>query len=141
MRGEARDLYEQNPQNPQNFVENPNIANFANIADRGNALKTDNLPADNTDVRHLTSVRHPGVFDEKSELVRRAKAACTGLSITPNQFMALLNDQDKAAILTGDISVECLRGYAKSFAEGIQSGRILFHPKSNALLRHAPHSP
>ncbi len=107
MRGEARDLYEQNPQNPQNSGENPNIANFANIADR------------------------------KSELLRQVRAACTGLSITPDQFMVLLNDQDKAAILDGEIPVvPTLRAYAESFSKGIQSGRIKFHPTSGALLKH-----
>ena len=103
------------------------------------SCETEDQYTDNTDVRCLTSVtsvHHPGVLDEKPELVRQVKAACTGLSITPDQFMVLLNDQNKAAILAGDIPIECLRAYAKSFAEGIQSGRILFHPRSGALVRH-----
>ena len=140
MRGEARELYEQYPQNPQNSGEKPNIANFANIADRENALKTDNLFTDNTDISHelsVTSVPNPGVLDEKPELALLVKETCAGLSITPDQFMVLLNDQDKAAILGGEIPVvPTLRAYAKSFAEGIQSGRIKFHPTSGALLKH-----
>jgi hypothetical protein len=132
MRGEAREMYEQNPQNPQNYGEKPNIANFANIADRWNALKTDK-----TRLSSVLSVRDGGVLDEKPELLRQVRAACTGLSITPDQFMVLLNDQDKAAILDGEIPVvPTLRAYAKSFAGGIQSGRIKFHPTSGALLKH-----
>ncbi|MEE9159033.1 MAG: hypothetical protein V3U60_11670 [Gammaproteobacteria bacterium] len=62
--------------------------------------------------------------------------ACTGLDITPDQFLALISQDDRDHILTGDIPMKCLRAYAKNFAKGIQSGRILFHPKSGALVRH-----
>ena len=64
------------------------------------------------------------------------RQACNGLDITPDQSRALLSPADVRDILTGDIPMECLRAYANSFAEGIQSGRILFHPKSGALVRH-----
>ena len=84
------------------------------------------------------SVPEVGTFEGKGcDLGATIQAACQGIDgITPDQFMVLLNDQDKAAIAADDISEKCLRGYAKSFAEGIQSGRILFHPRSGALVRH-----
>ncbi len=92
------------------------------------SCETPDQHADNTDVRCLTSVtsaRHPGVLDEKPELLQQVRAACTGLSITPDQFMVLLNDQDKAAILGGEIPVvPTLRAYAESFSKGIRLGRI-----------------
>ena len=90
--------------------------------------KTADRGTDNTDksrVLSVLSVRHGGVLDEKPELVRLVKEACTGLSITPDQFMVLLNDQDKAAILDGEILVvPTLRAYAESFSKGIRLGRI-----------------
>ncbi len=64
------------------------------------------------------------------------RQACNGLDITPGQFLALINQDDRADILAGNVPTECLRGYAKSFADGIQSGRIKFHPTSGALLKH-----
>ncbi len=64
------------------------------------------------------------------------RQACYGLDITPNQFLALINQDDRADILVGYIPPDCLRAYAKSFAGGIQSGRIKFHPTSGALLKH-----
>jgi len=103
------------------------------------SCETPDQHTDSTDVRHLTSVtsvRHPGVLDEKSEFYRQVMAACGGLSITPDQFLALINQDDRADILAGNVPTECLRGYAKSFADGIQSGRIKFHPTSGALLKH-----
>ncbi len=70
-------------------------------------------------------------------LITIIRQACNGLDITPDQFLALINQDDKAAILDGEIRVvPTLRAYAKSFAEGIQSGRIKFHPTSEALLKH-----
>ena len=70
-------------------------------------------------------------------LITIIRQACNGLDIKPDQFLALINQDDKAAILGGELPVvPTLRAYAKSFAEGIQSGRIKFHPTSGALLKH-----
>ena len=69
-------------------------------------------------------------------LITIIRQACNGLDITPDQFLALINQDDRADILAGYIPPDCLRAYAKSVAEGIQSGRILFHPRSGALVRH-----
>jgi len=73
----------------------------------------------------------------RSQLNSFLAKACNGIDgITPDQLRVLLSPDDTSDILADDISEKCLRGYAKSFAEGIQSGRILFHPKSGALVRH-----
>ncbi len=70
-------------------------------------------------------------------LITIIRQACNGLDITPDQVLALINQEDKAAILGGEIPVvPTLRAYAKSFSKGIQSGRIKFHPTSGALLEH-----
>ena len=69
-------------------------------------------------------------------LITIIRQACNGLDITPDQFLALINQDDRDDILAGDIPPDCLRGYAKSFTAGIQSGRIKFHPTSGALLKH-----
>ncbi len=90
--------------------------------------KTVDRDTDNTDesrVLSVLSVRDGGVLDEKPELLQQVRAACTGLSITPDQFMVLLNDQDKAAILGGEIPVvPTLKAYAEGFSKGIRLGRI-----------------
>ena len=57
--------------------------------------------------------------------------ACEGLTITPQQFTALLTEEDKHLIIEGKFEGYTLRAYAKSFSEGIQTGRITFHPTFN----------
>jgi hypothetical protein len=64
------------------------------------------------------------------------KFACQGLEITPTQFMTICNEEDIEYIRKGSFSVETLRAYAASFAEGIHTGRISFHPTINELMRH-----
>ena len=65
---------------------------------------------------------------EDPELIALVSDACKGFAITPYQFLALTIKEDRELILSGDLPVEVLRAYAKSFAEGIQTGRITFHP-------------
>jgi len=61
------------------------------------------------------------------------RQACEGIEgITPAQFRALCTPEDIEYIQAGRFSLECLRAYARSFAEGIQSGRIVFHPTNTA---------
>lgn len=67
---------------------------------------------------------------------RIAEEACRGLEITPDQFIALCSPDDLAAIEAGEYDAAFLRGHAESFAAGIQSGRIVFHPTSGELVRH-----
>lgn len=74
----------------------------------------------------------------KQELLLLApiKKACHGLTITPEQFLVLTSEEDRALIQDGIFFPECLRAYAESFAEGIQSRRIVFHPATGKLLHH-----
>jgi hypothetical protein len=71
----------------------------------------------------------------KQELIL-INAACKGQKITPGQFLALLSGEDQDLIRQGKFTPECLRAYAVSFAEGIQSKRIVFHPVTGKLLHH-----
>ena len=64
------------------------------------------------------------------------KAACQGLDITPEQFATICNKEDIELIAKGNFTPECLRAYAISFTEGIQSRRIIFHPTTNDLISH-----
>jgi len=63
-----------------------------------------------------------------NKLLVAVSIACKGLEITPDQFIALTIKEDRELILSGDLPTDVLRAYAKSFAEGIQTGRITFHP-------------
>jgi len=54
--------------------------------------------------------------------------ACEGYEITLDQFIGLTTKEDRELILSGDLPIKLLRAYAKSFADGIKSGRIVFHP-------------
>ena len=63
-----------------------------------------------------------------NKLLIAVSDACNGFAITPNHFLALTTKEDHELILSGDLPIEVLRAYAKSFAEGIQTGRITFHP-------------
>ena len=88
-------------QNPQNPQKPPEIDNIANIANIAN------------------------------EVLVLIKQACDGFEITPDQFIALTTKEDRELILSGDLPLKVLRAYARSFSEGIQTGRIVFHPTFN----------
>jgi hypothetical protein len=64
------------------------------------------------------------------------ETACRGLDITPAQFRTICSKKDLDDISEGSIPFEELRAYACSFADGIKSGRILFHPVTSELVRH-----
>ncbi len=68
---------------------------------------------------------------EDPELIALVSDACKGFAITPYQFLALTIKEDRELILSGELPIEVLRAYSKSFAEGIQIGRITFHPNFN----------
>jgi len=65
---------------------------------------------------------------EDPELMALVSDACNGFAITPDQFIALTTKEDRELILSGDLPIKMLRAYTKSFAEGIQTERITFHP-------------
>jgi len=56
------------------------------------------------------------------------KQSCEGFEITPDQFIGLTTKEDRELILSGKLPVKLLRANAKSFAGGIKTGRITFHP-------------
>ena len=68
---------------------------------------------------------------EDPELMALVSDACKGFAITPYQFLALTIKEDRELILSGELPIEVLRAYSKSFTEGIQTGRITFHPNFN----------
>lgn len=70
-------------------------------------------------------------------LMVKVRQACKGVpGITPDQFLALCSPDDLADIKAGHIPDWELVAFAESFATGIQSGRIVFHPTSGQLVRH-----
>ena len=81
----------------------------------------------------VMSVHQQSVLPELMAIVSKA---CDGLTITPQQFIALLTEEDKQDILSGGTQGDCLRCYAESFSEGIKTGRILFHPTTGFLIKH-----
>jgi len=66
-----------------------------------------------------------------NKLLVAVSIACKGLEITPDQFIGLTTKEDRELILSGDLPTDVLRAYANSFAEGIQTDRIVFHPAFN----------
>ena len=64
------------------------------------------------------------------------EAACRGLEITPVQFTAICSEEDLDDISAGRTPLEDLRAYAASFADGIRTGRIVIHPRTQELIRH-----
>ncbi|MCH8079869.1 MAG: hypothetical protein IIA06_08855 [Proteobacteria bacterium] len=72
-----------------------------------------------------------------NDLLTAVSDACEGLSITPQQFVNLLTEDDKEDILSGGTQSDCLRCYAESFNEGIKTGRIVFHPTTQLLIKHS----
>ena len=74
--------------------------------------------------------------DRRTHVQKLISSACRGLEITPQQLTALCTEEDLEDIRTGATSVETLRAYAASFADGIRTRRIAFHPKSQELIRH-----
>ena len=74
--------------------------------------------------------------DFEDEVLSLVQQSCNGFAITPDQFLVLTTKEDRELILSGDLPIEMLRAYAKSFAEGIQTGRITFHPKFNHGICH-----
>ena len=71
-----------------------------------------------------------------TEAWKRIVAACYRLEITPDQFLMITTEEDRELIKAGVFSPECLRAYAMSLANGISTGRIQFHPVTQALLSH-----
>ncbi len=64
------------------------------------------------------------------------EAACLGLGITTAQFRAICSKDDLKDISDGGNPLEEIQAYAASFAEGIRTRRIIFHPKTNEYIRH-----
>jgi len=71
-----------------------------------------------------------------NELMIAVSSACRGLEITPTQFRAICSEEDLDYIANGSIPMEEIRAYARCFAEGISTGRIVVHPKTQELIRH-----
>ena len=64
------------------------------------------------------------------------EAACRGLEITSAQFRAICSKEDLEDISNGNTTLEELRIYAESFADGICTRRIVFHPTTKELIHH-----
>lgn len=58
------------------------------------------------------------------KLMTCIKRACKGLSITPDQFIQILNNKGKQQIISGEISASTLKDYAKQIDDSIQDGVV-----------------
>jgi len=72
---------------------------------------------------------------QHSESQSRIYDACRGLDLTPAEFAAICSKEDIRLIGEGEFSPKDLRAYAESIDEGIKSGRIVFHPMTDALIK------
>ena len=118
--------------------------NISLIAENGQ-LKIDAPKAALTDDFLETAKQHKAELLEvllKSQVshdpyvLNQVKEAVQDLPITIDQFIALTTKEDRELILSGDLPLKVLKAYAKSFAEGIKSGRIVFHPTTELLIKH-----
>ena len=76
-----------------------------------------------TPIAGLPEPRAPVNLDEA------LRAACEGVAgITLAEFRALLSPEDITDVAAGAIHAKTLKGFAASFAEGIQSGRVVVLP-------------
>jgi len=50
--------------------------------------------------------------------------ACEGLSISPDQFIRVLNSEGREQIISGELSASTLREYAKRIDEAINNGVV-----------------
>lgn len=109
------------------------------------AIEGDKLtvyPADRLDdeLRDYIRENKPVLMQElTARFITIIRRACHGQNITPQQFLALTTEDDRTRISEGEFTHECLRAYAESFADGIKSGRIAFHPTAGHLLNHGIH--
>ena len=74
-------------------------------------------------------VPHQGVLEEKTiepELMERVSDACVGIDLKPEQFILVLNSQGKDQILSGELSTNTLRDYAKQIDSYIKDGVVNF---------------
>ena len=110
--------------------------NISLIAEDG-LLKIDAPKAALTDDFLETAKQHKAELLEvllKSQVshdpyvLNQVKEAVQDLPITIDQFIALTTKEDRELILSGDLPLKVLKAYGKSFADGIQTGRITFHP-------------
>jgi len=76
------------------------------------------------------------IEDRRTSAQKLIESACKGLEITPAQFTTLCSEEDLEYIRNGSFSIETLRAYASSFAEGIRTRRIVFHPITEELIQH-----
>ena len=61
---------------------------------------------------------------QEIELMACVKGACEGLSMTPDQFVRVLNDAGKKQIVSGELSASRLRDYAKQVDSAISDGIV-----------------
>jgi hypothetical protein len=106
-------------------------ATKATIATEGGLLSLRSLKSqpEIPDLRCQTARLQPAE-PSQDRVVRQAahariQAACRAVpSITAEEFAALCSPEDLADIAAGDLSAALITAYARSFAEGIASGRL-----------------
>ena len=76
------------------------------------------------------------LLEKLSRPANLIEAACRGLEITPVQFRSICSKEDLEDISDGSTPLRELRAYAKCFADGIRTRRIVFHPKTQELIHH-----
>jgi len=86
-----------------------------------NIPETHGSLTDKTDKRGLLSVM--SVHDQ-GVLKGIFSDACTGLDMTPEQFIRVLNKQGKEKIISGELSVRTLKDYAKQIDDAINDGVV-----------------
>ena len=65
-----------------------------------------------------------GKVASNNKLLTAVSDVCAGLDMTPEQLIRVLNSKGRAQIISGELSVSTLRGYAKQIDDAINNGVV-----------------
>ena len=108
-----------------NYTQSHNIS----MTTEGGKLKINGPETALTDEFLKSAKRHKSeILDvltkEDPELMARVSEACSGLDMTPEQLIRVLNSKGKEQIISGELSASTLRLYAEQVDEAINDGVV-----------------
>jgi len=108
-----------------NYTQSHNIS----MTTEGGKLKINGPETALTDEFLKSAKQHKSeilevLTNEDPELIARVSDACSGLDMTPEQFIRVLNNEGKEQIISGELSASTLKVYAKQINDAINDGVV-----------------